>query len=190
VRRAIAFAAAILALGAAAPAANGDPATAPADRPAPCNQPVLARLAFLPGTWDVRVRTRLSGNPNDWEESVARSVIERRVRDCVLVERATGTRRGGPFEALRLFAARMGGDGLQLAVADSEHGPLLLYEGAAGDSGLAFTMPITTPAGDVLLRVRYDGIGPGGFVSRSERSTDGGRTWDLTGRAEYRRPPR
>ena len=155
--------------------------------PPPCTQPVLAHLDFLTGTFEVRARTRLSGNPDDWEESVGTSEFERRVLDCAVLESYKGTRRSKPFEALRLFTGRPDGKSLRVAVSDSEHGPLYVYEGEPADSGLTFLLPLTIPSGHVLLRIRYDAITRDGFATESARSTDLGKTWDTTGRAEYRR---
>ena len=123
------------------------------------------------------------------QESVGTAEFERRVLDCAVLERYTGTRRTKPFEALRLFTGRPDGKSLRVAVSDSEHGPLYTYEGEPADSGLTFLMPLTVPSGHVLLRIRYEAITADGFVTESARSTDLGKTWDTTGRAEYRRKP-
>lgn len=155
---------------------------------APCRQPVLAHLAFLPGEWDVTARTRLGANPVVWEDSTATARFESLSRDCVVMERFRGSRRGKPFELLRILTARPQGEGLQLSLTDSEHGPLFGFESTT-DEPLLFTARITTANGPVSLRQRISEVGVDRFVLTAERSADGGSTWDLTGRAEYRRAP-
>jgi hypothetical protein len=152
-----------------------------------CANPTLAQLRFLEGAWIVQARSRLSASPTDWETTVATSRIEREMRGCLVLERYTGTRRGSPYEALRVFAAKAEDRRLQVVVSDSAHGPLFLYEGSAEPGGLAFYMPVKTAAGSVLLRLRFNDIGAEAFVAESQRSVDDGKTWDTTGRAEYRR---
>jgi hypothetical protein len=158
-----------------------------AQEPPPCSHPILSSIRFLEGSWSIRSESRLSASPADWESGAATSTIESVMRDCALIERYAGTRRGRPFEALRVFAATASGAGLRLALADSEHGPLFVFDGGAEADGVAFYTDVTTPAGRVRLRVRLRDIGADRFVSESQRSVDEGKTWDTTGRSEYRR---
>lgn len=153
---------------------------------APCRQPVLAHLAFLPGEWSVATRTRLGANPVVWEDTTATARFENLSRDCVVMERFRGSRRGKPFELLRILTARAQGEGLQLSLTVSEHGPLFGFE-STSDEPLVFVARITTANGPVSLRQRISEVTRDRFVMTSERSGDGGTTWDLTGRGEYRR---
>jgi hypothetical protein len=109
------------------------------------------------------------------------------MRGCLLIEQYAGSRRGQPFEAVRVFAVTADGKGLRLALADSEHGPLFIFDGAPEPDGIAFYTEVTTPRGKVRLRVRIRDIAKDSFVTESQRSVDEGKTWDTTGRAEYRR---
>lgn len=153
---------------------------------APCRQPVLTQLDFLEGDWTVAARTRLAANPVSWEENTATAHFETLSRGCVLMERFLGTRRGRPFELLRILTGRPQGDGLQLSLTDSEHGPLFGFE-STKDEPLLFAARITTANGPVMLRQRFAEVTGDRFVLTSERSADDGAHWDLTGRAEYRR---
>lgn len=157
--------------------------------PPPCEQPAFAHLRPLAGTWTVQARTRLSRDAKDWEESAGQARIELLMRDCALLERYESTRRGRPYEGLRLFAVKAEGQRVQMVITDSEHGPLFLYEGEAAAGELNFYTSVTTPAGPVRLRLRYSEIGPDRFVAESQRSVDEGKTWDTTSRSEYRRRP-
>jgi len=154
----------------------------------PCQNPVLAPFATLAGTWDVAVASRLSGNPTDWDTTTAVSTIERAMRDCAWIERYEGRRRATPFEVVRVYGSAPGHRGLSVVAADSEHGALYLSTGAADSTGMvSFYTQVTTPAGEVRLRFRLLAIGADGFTTENHRSPDGGATWDLTGRAVYRR---
>lgn len=153
----------------------------------PCERPVLGDIQFLEGSWTVHASGRLSANPSDWETTVASATVEPVMRGCAFIERYTGTRRGRPYEAVRVYAAMAEGRGLQVALADSEHGPVFLFEGGPAVGGLEFYSQVTTPAGPVRLRLRFEAISANHFVVESQRSPDGGKTWDTTGRAEYRR---
>ena len=156
----------------------------------PCSQPILSEIRFLEGTWSIQFRSRLSASPTDWESGVATATIESLLRGCAFIERYAGTRRGHPLEAVRLFAATPGGSGLRVVLADSEHGPLFAFDGGPEGDGVAFYTQVTTPAGQVRLRLRFQDIRSDYFVTESSRSVDEGKTWDTTGRAEYRRSSR
>ena len=164
-----------------ATAGNGNAQDSP-----PCRQPVLAQIDFLAGDWTVAARTRLAANPVTWEESAATAHFERLSRDCVVMERLRGTRRGKPFELLRVLTGRPQGEGLQLSLTDSEHGPLYTFE-STKDEPLRFGTRITTANGPVMLRQRFTEVTEDRFVLTAERSPDEGANWDVTGRAEYRR---
>ena len=153
----------------------------------PCAQPILEQIRFLEGSWTVQARSRLSANPTDWESSTGAATIESGMRRCAFIERYRGTRRGRVFEAIRVFTATAAGAGLRLSIADSEHGPLFSYDGGPETDVVAFHTQVTTPNGQVRLRITMSDIRQDSFVTESHRSTDEGRTWDLTGRSEYRR---
>jgi hypothetical protein len=110
------------------------------------------------------------------------------MRGCAVLEGYAGTRRGHPFELVRLFTVSTEQDHrLQVGVADSEHGPLYSYDARSDEGAISFHLSIATPNGTVLLRLRYTNITASSFVVENARSVDGGKTWDATGRAEYRR---
>lgn len=158
-----------------------------AQEAAPCAQPILSTLRFLEGSWSIQSRARLSANPTDWESGAATATIESVMRDCAFIERYAGTRRGQPFETIHIFGAMESGAGLRLVLADSEHGPLFVFDGGPEADGVVFYSEVTTPQGKVRLRLRFGDIGADSFVTESQRSLDGGKTWDTTGHAEYRR---
>jgi hypothetical protein len=153
---------------------------------APCHKPVLAQLDFLEGEWTVEARSRLSANPVTWEETKASSRFETMLLDCAVLERFVSTRRGKPFELLRLLTGRPQGAGLQLSLSDSEHGPLYTFESST-EAPLVFVTRIVASNGPVVLRQRFSEVTRDRFVLTSERSGDDGATWDVTGRGEYRR---
>lgn len=153
----------------------------------PCSQAIFSAVRSLEGSWNIQSRARLSASPDDWESGVGTATIQQAMRGCLLIEQYAGSRRGQPFEAVRVFAVTADGKGLRLALADSEHGPLFIFDGAPEPDGIAFYTEVTTPRGKVRLRVRIRDIAKDSFVTESQRSVDEGKTWDTTGRAEYRR---
>jgi hypothetical protein len=80
------------------------------------------------------------------------------MRGYAVLERYSGTRWGHPYEAARLF----------------ERGPALYTS-------------VSTPAGQVRLRLRYSSIEKDSFLMESQRRVHEGATWEPTGRAEHRR---
>jgi hypothetical protein len=62
--------------------------------------------------------------------------------------------------------------------ADSEHGALNLYTGSLSGNDLVLDAQIEISGQSILLRRLWTKNPAGGFEARSQRSTDGGRTWD------------
>lgn len=138
-------------------------------------------------TWTVRTNTRLAAN-GPWEQTVASAQIKRDLNGCLLTERFTGTRQGRPFQALSMFAWNNNSQKLQQVFSDSEHGPLVFYEGVESGAEILVDLDWKLPDGrSVKLRRAYFNLAKDSFTLESRRSTDGGKTWDTTGRAEYRR---
>ena len=138
-------------------------------------------------TWTVRTNTRLAAN-GPWEQTVASAQIKRDLNGCMLTARVTGTRQGRPFQALSMFAWNNNSQRLQQVFSDSEHGPLVFYEGVESGAEILVDLDWKLPDGrSVKLRRAYFNLAKDSFTLESRRSTDGGKTWDTTGRAEYRR---
>ena len=158
------------------------------DADAACPHAALRPLLATEGEWQVTWRDRLA--PDRYVTSRARSVITPVVRGCGLLERFEGTREGRAFTALALVAPA-GDDSLDRVWQDSEHGQVLLFRASAG--GLPLRFEWSRDLGDRVLRLRltYLALGPDRFTTETELSPDGGRSWALVGRMEYRRtdPP-
>lgn len=154
---------------------------------AACYHKELDDWAFLEGDWTVRTNTRLSAN-GPWEQATASAQIKRDLQGCLLTERFNGTRQGRPFQALSLFAWNSNSQRLQQVFSDSEHGPLVFYEGAKNHAEILVDLDWKLPDGrSVKLRRAYFNFTKDSFTLESRRSTDCGKTWDTTGRAEYQR---
>jgi hypothetical protein len=102
------------------------------------------------------------------------------------LERFAGMRAGRRFEALTLIAPA-GGDSLHRVWQDSEHGAILLFTADARTKPLRFEW--SRDLGDHVLRLRttYRALTGTGFTTETELSPDGGHTWQLVARQEYRR---
>ncbi|MGE0130530.1 MAG: DUF1579 family protein [Blastocatellales bacterium] len=157
------------------------------DRRPPCYHKDLDDWAFLEGDWTVRIKARLAaGGP--WEETEASAQIKRELSGCLLAERFTGTRRGQPLHAHSLFAWNDNSKKLQQVFSDSGHGPLIFYEGVKVGQEILLDVDWNRPDGpSVRLRRAYFNLKPDSFTVESRRSPDGGKSWDTTGRMDYRR---
>jgi len=155
--------------------------------PPACYHQELDAWAFLTGDWTVRVSARLAAD-GPWEESAASAQIQRDLHGCLFTERFNSTRRGQPFQALSLFAWNGNSQKLQQVFSDSEHGPLVFYEGEKTGAEIRVDLDWKLPDGrTVRLRRAYFDFKRDSFTVESRRSTDGGQRWDTTGRLPYRR---
>jgi len=152
-----------------------------------CYHKELDDWAFLAGDWTVRTKTRLSAN-GPWEESVANAQIKRDMNGCLLAENFAGTRQGKAFLSRSLFAWNDNTKKLQQVFSDSEHGPLIFYEGVKSGPEILVDLDWKRPDGQIIrLRRAYFDLTKDSFKSESRRSLDGGKTWDTTGKADYSR---
>ena len=149
-----------------------------------CPSPALDRLATIRGAWIVRWFDRLA--PRKYATSMARSTIRPTAGGCGLLERLDGMRGGRHFEALTLIAPG-GGDSLQRVWQDSEHDAMLLFTADLQADPLRFEW--SRDLGDRVLRLRttYLVLTAEGFATETELSPDGGQSWQLVSRQEYRR---
>jgi hypothetical protein len=150
-----------------------------------CDSVEAQKLSFLVGRWKVKRRFRLSREPEKWEETQARSKIAYLFADCLLVEQLEGTRQGHPFKAAAMYAHDRNSKKYEWVGTDSEHGVLTLYVGSLDGNELALESKVELSGQSVLLR-RVWAKGPArGFEVRSQRSGDGGRTWETTWHMVY-----
>jgi hypothetical protein len=143
-----------------------------------CASVEAQRLSFLLGSWKVKSRFRLSQEPEQWEDTQVRSGISYLFKNCLLVERFEGTRQGHPFKATAMYAYDRTSKKYEWVGADSEHGALNLYTGSLSGNDLVLDAQIEISGQSILLRRLWTKNPAGGFEARSQRSTDGGRTWD------------
>ena len=152
-----------------------------------CDSAEGQKLKFLTGEWRVKSRFRLSKEPEQWEETQARSTITSRFEGCLLTEQFEGSRQGHPFKASGMYAYDRNSQKYQWVGVDSEHGVLTLYAGGFNESALVLDSKVEISGRTVLLRRVWTPRAAGGFEVRSQRSTDAGRTWDTTWQMIYQR---
>jgi hypothetical protein len=147
----------------------------------------MALLSSTRGSWEVTWRDRLA--PGRYDMTLARAMIESTAGDCGLLERFEGTREGRPFSALALIGPSAG-DSLQRIWQDSAHGTLLEYGALAAVRPLRFEW--SRSLGERVLRLRhtYLTVAADSFVTETELSPDGGRSWDVVSQLIYRRARR
>lgn len=144
----------------------------------------LDRAAFLTGDWQVEVRERSGGGPDDWSERTGRSVVRWDVERCVLVEELTLDGEARRYSELRVLAYDRRSGEWDLAIVDSEHGNILTMTGRSVARGLVFTSAQVRRGRALLDRVRLERAGAEEMEFRGESSFDAGATWEtmLVGR--------
>ena len=162
------------------------PATAFAQNAGGCASVEGEKLRFLLGEWKVTSKFRLSREPEQWEETPARSTITSLFADCLLTEQFEGRRQGHQFKAAGMYAYDRNSQKYQWVGGDSEHGVLTLYAGAFDGTDLALESRVEISGQAVSLR-RVWTRRAAGFEVLSQRSTNAGRTWDTTWQMIYRR---
>lgn len=151
-----------------------------------CETEKAKQLQFLEGAWDVESRFRTSSEPEKWELTEAVSVIEPVFPGCLWREEMTGIRARGPLSVIGLFSYTNISDRLQHSWAHSLHGALSHYEGGFVGDELVFEARFTLRGREFISRKVFRKT-PNGFDVRSERSADGGKTWDAGWYLSYRR---
>jgi hypothetical protein len=160
------------------------PASGQVPQESVCPPQALAPLAIMRGRWRVTWLDRVA--PERYVTSQGRATIESVAGGCGLLERFDGTRSARGFHALSLIAA-VGADSLQRVWQDSDHGALLLFEADTREHPLRFEW--SRDLGDRILRLRltYRVLTGDAVTTETELSPDGGTTWELVTRLEYRR---
>lgn len=147
---------------------------------------MLKPLEVLIGNWKVEANMRLS-KTGPWEKTNATSNFKKSVGESIFEEEYIGTKEGRVFT----FRTWLGNDNrtkrYQRVSVDSDHGVLLLYEGDLQNDTL--TLQTQFPLADYILhlRVQYRIASKDRFILENARSTDGGKTWDMTSQLIYNR---
>ncbi|REJ75215.1 MAG: DUF1579 domain-containing protein [Acidobacteria bacterium] len=143
-------------------------------------------LGFLSGTWTVQSDFRMSRNPEVWESTEGTSVIEPVFPGCLWKETLSGTREGKPITVAGLFGYSNISDKFQHTWAHSNHGVLTFYEGVFEEESLVFSAELIVGERKILFRKVIQRTAEG-FDARTERSVDGGESWDTGWKVSYRR---
>jgi Protein of unknown function (DUF1579) len=154
--------------------------------PPPCRVGAFDEFGFYPGAWRVTVVARLSPRA-PWEKTEGRSTIAPELAGCAFIERLDTTREGKPLQLLSLLTYDRTARRWQYTVTDSEHGRVQTYEGSRDGDAIVLRAILDLPGGKVFLRRRLRIESGDSFTWESARSTDAGKTWDVTTRFEYRR---
>lgn len=146
---------------------------------------LLKPLEGLIGNWKIEASMRLSKN-GPWENSAARSTIEKAVGELIFEEHYSGTKQGRPYT----LRAWLGNDNrttlYQRVAVDSDHGVLTVYEGTFANDTLTLKTIVVINGITLHLRVQYFLNFPDAFTVETSRSIDG-NGWDLTSRLKYSR---
>jgi hypothetical protein len=150
-----------------------------------CADSVARAIGAFRGEWQVRAVFRISATAQDTTE--ARAVLTPELGGCVLREDYRGRRYGEPYEFLALWGANGGADApIQRFFVHSQHGIFGVASGAFRADTLVLREQNTVAGSPVLQEKLFSRPASGQFVQVDRRSTDGGATWTVTLRAEYR----
>lgn len=152
-----------------------------------CASTEAQALNFLKGEWKVNSKFRLSKEPEQWEETQGRSRIDYLFENCLLQERFESTRQGHPFKATAIYGHNRNTKKYEWVGADSEHGFLSLYTGSLKGADLVLENRIEISGQIILLRRVFTKNRAGGFEVCSQRSSDGGQTWETPWHLVYSR---
>jgi uncharacterized protein DUF1579 len=152
----------------------------------PCRVGALDEAAFYPGKWRVTVAARLSAR-GPWEKTEGTSIIAPDLMGCAFIEHLDTTHDGKPLQLLSMLTYDRNGGRWQYTVTDSEHGRVLTYEGRRAGDAFVLLVTLEIPGGRALLRRTLRKESDEAFTWESARSSDQGKTWDVTTRFEYRR---
>ncbi|MGH9868063.1 MAG: DUF1579 family protein [Candidatus Polarisedimenticolia bacterium] len=152
-------------------------------------RPGMDRLLPLAGEWSVAVSQRFhDGAP--WRESRRTSRIDALLGDALLQERFASTT---GHEVLRSISYDRALEQYRVTEIGEASGRLEVLQGAMDDGQRLVVSDLETGTaarghtGRVHERLIWSGIGPNGFRSEKEISTDGGREWLVVAKSVYTR---
>jgi hypothetical protein len=147
---------------------------------------MLKPLEVLLGNWKVEANMRLS-KTGPWEKSLATSNFKKNVGESIFEEEYIGTKEGREF-TFRTWLANDNRTKLYQKVSvDSDHGVLVLYEGTLQNDTLTLLKQMQLPDFTLYARVQYILASSDKFIVENARSTDAGKTWDMTSQLTYNR---
>ena len=140
-------------------------------------------LDFWVGEWNCSGRSRTGFGKDEWTETNAANSVHHILGEKVIEENFK--MEGFTGKSVSVYSVRLKG-WRQTWVDDS--GNYLPFEGGKTDEGFVFksTLPASATGGATTRMVFHD-VEKDSFVWDWERSTDGGKTWELEWRLNYKR---
>lgn len=169
----------VLALSATAAPAQTDAAAS-----ATCAAPEARQFDFWVGSWEATGRMRTG---DGWRDTPAANEIRAILGGCVIEERFRMAATGG-LEGMSVSVYDRNARAWRQTWVDNQGGYLAFRGGMTDGRMILSTPPFVQASGDtVVSRMVFRDIAADRFVWDWERSTDGGRTWQLNWTLEYRR---
>lgn len=147
---------------------------------------MLKPLEVLVGNWKVEAKMRLS-KTGPWEKTNATSNFKKSGGESIFEEDYIGTKDGREFTFRTWLANDNRTKRYQKVSVDSDHGVLVLYEGLLQNDTLTLLTQLQLTDYTLHLRVQYILESKDKFLVENARSTDGGKTWDMTSQLLYNR---
>ena len=168
-------AALLVSLTATAPAQTDETTTEPPD---PCEQPEIQQFDFWVGEWDL-----------EWGDGkTGTNVIKKDLDGCVVVERFNGAP-SSPLNGMSVSSYNVERDQWQQTWVDNQGG-YLDFAGEFTDGRMVLARDAVRDGKRFKQRMVWYDIKRDSLKWNWERSTDGGNTWEVLWKIEYRRANR
>jgi hypothetical protein len=151
-----------------------------------CPVAAPASLPELPGTWQVLLIGRLDGARPDTTRAKASIVTD--LQSCLLQERLVAITGNPPYEGFVVWGVNGADTTVQRVFAHSQHGRFGVYQGRRSGSEIALRQIAMSPQPDSVVVENHVAIADRDhFTITSRLSSDGGRSWRVLSRWDYRR---
>lgn len=167
---------AMLGLGSAAVSAQEMPTGPPEE---------MKQLAWLVGEWDVDMDMNMGDTVESWVNSKGTCTYQYVLGGYALSFRYESEFMGNPFIGLGTECYDRETGNWQMSWIDNMAGRMNLYTGALGDNKAVFTGTDVWQGQEYLARLTTYDETDAKFMWMVEMSTDGGKSWAITGKATY-----
>jgi hypothetical protein len=151
-----------------------------------CPVGAITALPEFTGAWQV---LRISGLDRARPDSaMARTSFSSDLQGCLIREQLRAETGNPPYEALIYWGANGPDANIQRVFAHSQHGRFGFYEGPRTGSTISLRqLPLAAQPSTNVVENQVMFADADQFALVSRLSTDGGRTWTMLSRWEYRR---
>lgn len=153
----------------------------------PMGQPEeMKELIKLVGTWECVMQSRWSDTSENWMESKGTATYELGLDGCVLKMKYVSTMMGMPFEGFMVQSFDRELKEWQTLWVDNMSARMSMYTGKPTTDGSEVVTGVDYYGGQKMhTRMTTYDYTETSFKWKMETSTDGGKTWWVSGKADY-----